>query len=153
MCPRCEFIHNSLQILWLISYSYHHWNLNYNITLGAYCREYFLSETFLSPDLAWRMRKWWGAHCSVRAKWGNYAFESVHFMFHYPPPSQQQYPPAFLHLVTRKLTSPSPSLNSEDGPKSNWTQVLSLNSHSNIRSLTKLGLGFNCSTSLGGHQK
>ena len=96
--------------------SHHHWNLKYKWQLRANCREYFLSETFLSPDLAWRMRKWWGAQCSVRAKWGNYAFESVHFMFHYPPPSQQQYPPAFLHLVTCKLTSPSPK--SEPSPES-----------------------------------
>ena len=75
------------------------------LTWGANFHEYFwarhLSAQISRPLMA--NEEVVALTRSVRAKWGNYAFESVHFMFHYPPPPAQQYPPAFLHLVTRKL--------------------------------------------------
>ena len=81
------------------------WNIKWlseHIAGNIFWARHFSAQIWLG---AWGSGEW-GAHCSVQAKWGNYAFESVHFMFHYPPPSQQQYPPAFLHLVTRKCFGP-----------------------------------------------
>lgn len=96
--------------VWVCSYFFDSYltfrsDQRYKLTWGANFHEYFwarhLSGQISRPLMA--NEEVVALTRSVRAKWGNYAFESVHFMFHYPPPPAQQYPPAFLHLVTRKL--------------------------------------------------
>ena len=101
MFSRCECALISLirVLLWdqIREINWHEEQISMNISERDICQAAQISRPLMANEEVVALTR------SVRAKWGNYAFESVHFMFHYPPPPAQQYPPAFLHLVTRKL--------------------------------------------------
>ena len=101
MFSRCERALISLIRVLLLDkireINWHEEQISMNISERDICQAAQISRALMANEEVVALTR------SVRAKWGNYAFESVHFMFHYPPPPAQQYPPAFLHLVTRKL--------------------------------------------------